>query len=762
MASIYKKPIEKRTIYIHNEQSARASALIKHISKFNPEYLIKSITQNNIPQNILEDDYLFILNENAIKEYSTQYSPLFNPDNLVYPQNESINLECSKSFCRQYINSIGLGNINPDYKILTTTTPLNILATLDYTNKVIKADGLESGKGVFVQGDHYKTNNDAYYIIYKLLKKHSTILLEEKLIGEEFSLISLSWKGHITHFPLIKDFKRLCNNDTGANTGGMGTISFAGGLMPFISADEYTHCCSINEKVIRDSGFVGFLYGSFMKTLSGDIKLIEYNVRLGDSEAVNLLGLLESSLIDYLDNPIGKSLQININKYTYFRYLVPSTYPSNSSSSNNGDSKYFVVNSAIPKETHFYTANCFEKNLDGVYQMGKSRTCGIFTIDVEIDKVIYWNDYYVKMIYGDFHYRTDIGTYFSKEYKNKHKNKFLPSTRINYLNHLNNYNHIITNTKEVIDTVNKDIELASDGKIKVIGKIGDFANSIQYNGSKLICSVDGAGTKTKFLEDHPERFHILGQDIVIHNINDMYCNNGTPIALLDYYGCDKLDKQQFNQFIAGALEICKEYSIPMIGGETAEMRGIFTDGEVEVLGILLGVVNETPENGIGIQKGNYIYGIESSGAHTNGFTKLREIATLVNGGMPEWVKSFFSQPHKCYVKIMDCIKAILADSGINIVGKSHITGGGFVDNIERILPGVVVDGVDGMHIELGRWDLNKEWQWVYDNAGMEWDAFIRVFNAGWGFCFITDKEISIDVIDTFKIKEKIKLIGNII
>jgi phosphoribosylformylglycinamidine cyclo-ligase len=242
----------------------------------------------------------------------------------------------------------------------------------------------------------------------------------------------------------------------------------------------------------------------------------------------------------------------------------------------------------------------------------------------------------------------------------------------------------------------------------------------------------------------------------------MYCNNGTPIALLDYYGCDKLDKQQFNQFIAGALEICKEYSIPMIGGETAEMRGIFTDGEVEVLGILLGVVNETPENGIGIQKGNYIYGIESSGAHTNGFTKLREIATLVNGGMPEWVKSFFSQPHKCYVKIMDCIKAILADSGINIVGKSHITGGGFVDNIERILPGVIVDGVDGMCIELGRWDLNKEWQWVYDNAGMEWDAFIRVFNAGWGFCFITDKEISIDVIDTFKIKEKIKLIGNII
>jgi len=757
-----------RTIYIHNEQSARTTALIKHITKFHQEYLIKSITRNNIPQNILADDYLFILNENAIKEYGLQYSTIFNPDKLVYPQNETINLECSKSYCRQYIQNIGLGYINPEYTIINYNMSLSILANIDYTNKVIKADGLESGKGVFVYGDHYKTNTDAYNIISKLLAQHSTVLLEDKLFGDEFSLISLSWKGNIIHFPLIKDFKRRDNNDNGPNTGGMGTISFIGGMMPFISAEEYTHCCSINEKVIRDSGFIGFLYGSFMKTVSGDIKLIEYNVRLGDSEAVNLLGLLDSSLIDYLDDPIENPLQINRNKYTYFRYLVPSTYPNNSSCNNDRDSKYFVVNSAIPKETHFYTANCFQTDIDSVYSMNKSRTCGIFTVDAEIDKVIYWNDYYVKMIYGDFHYRTDIGTYFTKHYKNN----FLPSTRINYINHLNNYNHIITNTKEVIDKVNNEIEIASDGKIKVIGKIGDFANSIQYNGCKLICSVDGAGTKTKFLEGNPERFRILGQDIVIHNINDMYCNNGTPIALLDYYGCDKLDKLQFNQFINGALEICKEYGIPMIGGETAEMRGIFTDGEVEVLGILLGIVNGTPENGIGIQKGNYIYGIESNGAHTNGFTKLREIDSRVIGGMPEWVKSFFSQPHKCYVKIMDCIKAILADCGINIVGKAHITGGGFVDNIERIFPvaasavdadvDTVVDTVvDGIHIELDRWVLNNEWQWVYDNAGMEWDAFVRVFNAGWGFCFITDRKIGDGLLDGY-IKEKIRLIGMII
>jgi phosphoribosylaminoimidazole (AIR) synthetase len=104
--------------------------------------------------------------------------------------------------------------------------------------------------------------------------------------------------------------------------------------------------------------------------------------------------------------------------------------------------------------------------------------------------------------------------------------------------------------------------------------------------------------------------------------------------------------------------------------------------------------------------------------------------------MPSYVKDFFSQPHKCYVGIMDKIINILGGSKINVLGKAHITGGGFIDNIERILP---VD--KKMHIQLEEWELLEEWQWVFDNSSMNWDAFIRVFNAGWGFCFITDREI---------------------
>ena len=386
------------------------------------------------------------------------------------------------------------------------------------------------------------------------------------------------------------------------------------------------------------------------------------------------------------------------------------------------------------------------------------------------------------MVYGNLHYRCDIGKKMLDLLANMNNYNFTSSKNQishldnqisnldnqishldNYIGHLDNYNYIITDIKKKIDFHNLEVE-SSNPAVKVLGRIGDFANSIQIGNCKMICSVDGAGTKTKFLEGHPRRFEILGKDIVIHNINDMYCNNGIPVALLDYYGCDKLNKGEFSQFINGVLDICREYGIALIGGETAEMRGIFQAGEIEVLGILLGILEDRggPANGVGIQAGNFIYGLESHGAHTNGFTKIRDIASKTIGGMPNNIREFFSQPHRCYVRIVDYLTDILRKLTIKILGKAHITGGGFQDNIERILP----EGL-GLDLDLGLepWQLATEWQWLYENADMNWNEFIRVFNAGWGFCIVVDKEIPEGVLADFEktgINGKIKLLGRII
>jgi phosphoribosylformylglycinamidine cyclo-ligase len=224
---------------------------------------------------------------------------------------------------------------------------------------------------------------------------------------------------------------------------------------------------------------------------------------------------------------------------------------------------------------------------------------------------------------------------------------------------------------------------------------------------------------------------------------------------LDYFGCQKLDKTQFAQFIEGALAVCRRYGIPLIGGETAEMRGIYQPGEVEVLGILLGVVPVSPLNGIRISKGNYIYGIPSNGAHTNGYTKLREIDASVEGGMPAHIKEFFSQPHKNYIPIVDFISQI---PNTRITARCHITGGGFNDNIERVLPS------SEMQVQLDKWPLTHEWQWLFDHAGMDWDSFIRVFNAGYGFCIVVANRFAPEIIDYIlrNTGERICLLGHII
>jgi phosphoribosylaminoimidazole synthetase len=431
-------------------------------------------------------------------------------------------------------------------------------------------------------------------------------------------------------------------------------------------------------------------------------------------------------------------------------------------------------------------------SVGGLYSIGTSRTCGIFSSGVDVNSVIAENDQLVRLVYGDLHFRRDIGKKMLDMLKkgcgygddrdsdrDSRKDKDLNVVGMNYLGHLNNYNHIITDVKKEIDRHNNAMELAKPG-LKVLGRIGDFANSVEWSKCRMICSVDGAGTKTKFLEGHPRRFEILGRDIVVHNINDMYCNNGRPIALLDYYGCDKLDKREFAEFVNGALEVCKKYGIALIGGETAEMRGIFQTGEVEVLGILLGVLDDGVDvaNGYNIKAGHVVYGLESHGAHTNGFTKLREVASRAEcnnsssgssssswsvSGMPLEVREFFSQPHRCYVPVVEGIKKLLQQDSdgnheIVITGKAHITGGGFIDNIERILP-------DGLKLELEGWPLAMEWQWLIQNAKMEWDEFIRVFNAGWGFCLVLNNEIPDDILRKIEFDNglgKIKKIGKIV
>ena len=267
-------------------------------------------------------------------------------------------IECSKSWSREFINNdTYLKQYNPKFIYLENGTisyggERGLISQESNTNLekedfnvdeefVIKCDGLKGGKGVYVQGDHFADRNDGIELCNKLLKRGESIVLENKFNGEEFSLFTFSDGDNVHHSPPVQDYKRAYDDDKGANTGGMGSVTVFNKnyLFPFLTDKDRLTAQNINTRIIHNLkklnagiGYIGILYGSFMKTVDG-IKIIEFNCRFGDSEVINILELLENDLGDVFRNMINQNLdKIKLRwkqENTIVKYIVPNGYPDN-------------------------------------------------------------------------------------------------------------------------------------------------------------------------------------------------------------------------------------------------------------------------------------------------------------------------------------------------------------------------------------------------------------------------------------------------
>ena len=720
-----------------------------------------------------------ILGENDIVKWGPRLRELAPANSIhLYPTLEAARIETSKAYCRQVISETGNDKYNPEYIELGTECLDELdkqLSVLTLTDWVIKCDGLANGKGVWVGGGVHFNSQESGLAILRNALAQGPCVIEERLIGQEFSVHTLcEGKAKPIHTPCVRDFKRRHSEDTGPNTGGMGTISYADGLMPFLTMDEYSECCRLNETIAAKIGFTGILYGSFMKTDTGELKVIEYNCRPGDSEWINLVMLFDIDMIKLGSSQPGEFLMSGIRfrkEASLCTYIVDIYYakPITTCGHSHVDNYFTLDTTCEPGLCGYFAANA--KLEPNIKCRDKTQFCGfirhkynytkpgrlmaVCATGLDTEELIDIHNSMCQMVKGArLDWRRDIPAYLlttpsplsSQSGTPRLSQHQIEPTRYEtgerkkaYIAHLDNYNTIMDHVKIDIETVNKRIidklsDIGSSQALELTGEIGDFANSIRTGGMTLICSVDGAGTKTKFMAEHPNRFRVLGHDVIIHNINDMLCNGGTPVAFLDYYGCDRLDPYEFSEYIHGILEVCESESIPLIGGETAEMRGIYQPGECEVLGMLLGVaLNGTRNGGDGlVRNGTLIYGIRSHGAHTNGFTKLREICA--NHSMPEWVYEYFCRPHRNYRSVFE----ELSHTGIHPVAKAHITGGGFTDNLMRV---VSRDQINKLQPRLEPWTLSPEWEWVMKHSEMSWDDFIRVFNAGFGMCFMVNEPI---------------------
>lgn len=253
----------------------------------------------------------------------------------VGPNKKSAQLESSKSFTRNLMKRYNIPGC-PKYSIFTNMSGVtDTLADLG-ENYVVKFDGLMGGKGVRVAGDHLSSHKEAINYCEEIISKSGKFVIEEKLIGEEFSLMSFCDGENLIHMPPVQDHKRAYENDTGPNTGGMGSYNDKNQSLPFLKAYDIALAQDINKQVAHSLktefgvGYKGILYGGFIMTADG-VKVIEYNARFGDPEAMNVLSLLESDFLKLCIAIVRGSLddyEIKFsNKATVCKYAVPEGYP---------------------------------------------------------------------------------------------------------------------------------------------------------------------------------------------------------------------------------------------------------------------------------------------------------------------------------------------------------------------------------------------------------------------------------------------------
>ncbi|MBI2558429.1 phosphoribosylamine--glycine ligase [Candidatus Woesearchaeota archaeon] len=331
--------------------------------------------------------------------------------NAVGPTKSLARLETSKSFTRNLLKKYRIEG-NPKFEIFNRENIKNAKGFIDDLNGcVIKPDGLTGGKGVKVQGDHFKTNKEALEYCNEVLQTHPSVVVEEKFEGEEFSLQCLSDGKNVIAMPPVQDHKRAFVNDKGPNTGGMGSYSCEDHLLPFLTKKEIDKGLIITQKVAdaiyRETGefYKGVMYAGLILTKEG-VKLLEYNARFGDPEAMNVVPLLETDFIEVCNAMINQNLnKIKIkfqNKATVCKYLVPEGYPDN-------PAKNKKINiRKVPQNARIYYASV-EQREDGLYSTS-SRAIACFGIADNLENAERIAEEATKSVKGRLFHREDIGT----------------------------------------------------------------------------------------------------------------------------------------------------------------------------------------------------------------------------------------------------------------------------------------------------------------------------------------------------------------
>jgi phosphoribosylamine---glycine ligase len=332
----------------------------------------------------------------------------------VGPEKELAKLETSKTFTRELLQKYHIP-ANVKFRKFSKVDGIKAFIEKELPGGfVVKPDGLTGGKGVMVSGEHLSDADDAVSYCREVLKKHPLVLIEEKIEGEEFSLMCFSDGRTVKAMPPVQDHKRLLPGDKGPNTGGMGSYSCPNHLLQFLVAGDIAvaermvqmTCDAIRKETGKE--YKGVMYAGFMLTAAGP-KLLEYNARLGDPEAMNVLPIMKSDFVSVCEAVIDgtlDSLKLEFErKATVCKYAVPQGYPVNPVSGK----KIEIDEAAVRKAGALVFHAAVDQKEDGLYMTG-SRAAGFVGIADTMEEAERAAENAIRSVKGPIFHREDIGT----------------------------------------------------------------------------------------------------------------------------------------------------------------------------------------------------------------------------------------------------------------------------------------------------------------------------------------------------------------
>lgn len=587
---------------------------------------------------------------------------------------------------------------------------------------VVKADGLAAGKGVVVA----TTVDETIAAIQAVLLDGSfggagaSVLIEERLVGEEVSLLAFCDGARAVAMPPAQDHKRVGEGDTGPNTGGMGAYAPAPVCPPSMVAEltrdvlqRAVDGCAAEGRPLR-----GVLYAGLMLTADGP-RLLEFNCRFGDPEAQVLLPLLSGDLVDIAEACAAGALDPAMVRWREQAactvVLASAGYPLSPS-----------IGVPIRLEgavSELLFSAGVERDDDDSLRTNGGRVFSATGVGetFEAARAAAYE------LAGRVHFegrqmRRDIGW------------RAIARTTGGYAAS----GVSIDEGTRAVDLLKGSVS-ATHGSAVLAG-VGAFGGVFDASALKamqhpvLVASTDGVGTKVA-LAAEAGRLRGVGMDLVNHCVNDVLVQNARPLFFLDYVAASKIVPEQVADIVAGMSQACAENGCALLGGETAEMPGVYHDGHVDVAGTLVGRAERADLLPLTtIAEGDLLIGLISSGPHTNGYSLLRRVfAGLPLDAMPEPLTvplgDALLEPHRSYLPVLTplldgphrgAVKALV-----------HITGGGLLENIPRVLPAHL-----GVDVQLGSWPVPPLFRLIRDASGLAAEELHRTINMGIGMVVI--------------------------